>query len=225
MDLPDIPEYVASYFDFVIDFALNPAKACEPYRGSGKVNKTLVSFAVLGTVFAWLCIAAIKKLATNNNDNEGILKYANKIDTETLPLIILPSILLLSIIFHLAVKIVFLLNRREYNTIIKSDINFKNTFNGLLAFFSFAPFSLMVLLLITVYFMYRFHASTIHPGILFLIILPYVLLQLSFLIWYLPVSVGSMQPERISKSYKKAFFSIYAFIMVIVAAVSLLADL
>ena len=224
MNLPDIPDYVAGYFNFIIDFAINPAKACEPYRGLNKVDKNLLSFAAIGIAFTWLTILLTKKLAASNSDPTGLFKYVENVDIETLPLAMLPAILLVSLIIHAMVKLVFLFHRKQYQNTVKENINFKNTFNGTLAFFSFAPFAFVVLFLVSLSILYQFDRKQLHWAVLLLVLLPLIALEIAFLFWYLPVSISAVQPGSISKNFKRALLSIYYVVMVMVALMLMARD-
>ena len=147
MNLPDIPEYVAGYFNFIIDFAVNPKKSCEPYKATNSVNKNLLTYAAIGTAFTWLTVSLLKKIAESYNDKSSILQGADKIDADRIPLIVLPCIIILSLLVHVTIKIIFLINRKEYRNLPRNSVNFKNTVNGALAFFSFAPFVLILFFL------------------------------------------------------------------------------
>ena len=224
MDFPDIPDYVAGYFDFIIDFATKPAKACEPYKGLNKVDKTLLSFAAIGIAFTWLTILITKKLAASNNDQSGIFKYVENINIETIPLVVIPSILLLSLFIHAMVKLVFILHRKEYHSIVKGNINFKNTFNGTLGFFAFAPFAFVVVFLGCLIILYQFDQKHLHWAVLLIVLLPLIFLEIAFLFWYLPISISAVQPENISKNFKRAILSIYYLVMVVLAITLMLRD-
>src|SRR3954471_731752 len=98
MNLPDIPEYVANYFNFIIDFAASPKKACSNYKATNSVNKDLLSFAAIGIVFTWLTLVLIKKIAESNNDKSSFLKLINNADADTITLITLPCIIILTLL-------------------------------------------------------------------------------------------------------------------------------
>lgn len=224
MNLPDVPDYVAGYFDFIIDFSTQPVKACEPYKGLNKVDKNLLSYAAIGIAFTWLTILITRKLASSNNDQSGIFKYVEAINIETIPLVVIPAILLLSVLIHSMVKLVFILNRKEYHSIVKGNINFKNTFNGTLAFFAFAPFAFVVVFLGCLFILYQFDQKNLHWAVLFLVLLPLIALEIAFLFWYLPVSISAVQPESISKNVKRAILNIYYLVMVMVAISFMIRD-
>ncbi len=216
MNLPDIPEYVANYFDFIIDFGTNPKNACKKYKASNSINKDLLTFAAIGIVFTWLTISLLKRIAESNNDKSDILKIADKVDADTAALIVLPCIIIISLLVHLAVKLIFFLNRKIYKHKISNSINLKNTINGSLAFFSFAPFVLMLCFLFIMVTMYQFHGRLNFTEFIF-ILSPSIILQLLFIIWYFPAGLSAMQQDELSSSYRKAIYSVYGLIFVLIA--------
>jgi hypothetical protein len=216
MTLPDIPEYVANYFNFITDFAADPKNACKEYKASNSINKNLLSFAAIGIVFTWLTISLLKKIAELNNDKSDILKIADKVDADTAALLILPCIIILSLLVHLAVKLIFFFNKKTYKTTNDRSINIKNTINGSLAFFSFAPFVFMLCFLFIMLVCYKLQNHLNLAGFLF-ILSPLIVLQLFFLFWYFPSSLSAMQSDEISGSYRKAIYSVYGLIFVLIA--------
>jgi hypothetical protein len=224
MTLPDIPEYVANYFNFITDFAADPKKACKEYKASNSINKNLLSFAAIGIVFTWLTISLLKRIAASNNDKSDILKIADKVDADTAALIILPCIIILSLLVHLAVKLIFFLNRKIYKQKTSASINIKNTINGCLAFFSFAPFVFMLCFLFIMLACYQFQSRLNIVGFLF-ILSPIIILQLFFLFWYFPAGLSAMQPDETSGSYHKAIYSVYGLIFVLIAMQGWLNDI
>ncbi|HEY2726988.1 MAG TPA: hypothetical protein VGI61_07430, partial [Parafilimonas sp.] len=224
MNLPDIPEYVANYFNFITDFAADPKNACNEYRASNSINKNLLSFAAIGIVFTWITISLLKKIAESNNDKSDILKIADKVDADTAALIILPCIIIISLLVHLAVKLIFFLNMKIHKRKTAGAINLKNTINGSLAFFSFAPFVFMLCFLFIMLVCYKFQNHLNLAGFL-LILSPLIILQLFFAFWYFPASLSAMQPDELSGSYRKAIYSVYGLIFVLIAMQDWLYDL
>jgi hypothetical protein len=217
MNLPDIPEYVAGYFNFIIDFATNPKKSCEPYKATNSVNKSLLTYAAIGTVFTWLTLSLLKKIAESYNDKSSILQGADKVDPEKIPLIVLPCVIIISLLVHVTIKIIFLINRKEYGSLPRNSVNFKNTVNGALAFFSFAPFVLILSFLLTMLIFYNMPAADVKFVIAIGIMSPIIILGVSFIFWYFPVSLSAVQPEELSKGYLKAVYSVYGLVLVIFA--------
>jgi hypothetical protein len=210
MNLPDIPEYAAGYFNFIIDFAASPKTACKPYKAKNKVNKDLLTYSIIGLFFTWLLFIVLQKIGTAFNDKSGILQLADNVEAETLPLIVLPCIILFSLLAHIAILLVLKVNKKKYPD---ESVNFKNTVNGMLAFFSFAPFSITFAFLLTMLVAYNFTTPDINPLQLILLVLPAVSLMISFLIYYFPQSLASVQPDLLQKDYGKAIISVYVFIV------------
>jgi cytochrome bd-type quinol oxidase subunit 2 len=217
MILPDITEYIAGYFNFIIDFAINPKKTCEPYKATNSVDKTLLTYAAIGTFFTWLIILLTKRIAEVYNDKSSILQGVDKIDADKIPLIMLPCIIIISLLVHVTIKVVFLLNKKEYSTLPRNAINFKNTVNGALAFFSFAPFVLMLSFLITMLFLYNINPAHLKFVIFIVIMLPVIFLATTFILWYFPISLSAVQPDELSKGYRKSVYTVYGFILFLFA--------
>jgi hypothetical protein len=224
MNLPDIPEYVANYFNFIIDFAASPKETCSRYKATNSVNKDLLAFAAIGTAFTWLTLVLLKKIAELNNDKSSFLRIVDYADADTITLITLPCIIILTLLVHLAVKIIFFFNKKIYKQKIKGTINFKNTVNGSLAFFSFAPFVFMLCFLFTMLGAYQIKDNSSWP-IFLLLLFPLVILEGFFIFWYLPASLSAVQPDELSSSYRKAIFSVYGLIIFLVAAQSWIKDI
>ncbi len=215
----DIPEFVAGYFNFIIDYAAKPGETCSKYKSLNKVDKDLLTYAAIGSAFTWLIFRLISKLGEVYNDKSDILDLADKIEIDKLPLIILPSIVLLSLFVHVAVRLTLIISRQHKN-LEPNTVNFKNTVNGALAFFSFAPFAYMLINLLTLLLTYNFvNLQDPNYFIVILLLLPTILLFLSFVIWYFPVSVSSVQPEDLRKIFMRAIYIVYAFFFVLFFAV------
>jgi len=217
MNLPDIPEYIANYFNFIIDFVVNPKKACEKYKGMNKVDKDLLTFAAVGIALTWITISVTKKISDYYGDNSQILTLPEKIDMETLTLISIPTLLFVALLIHLMVKLILYIGKENF-----TGVDIKNTINGILAFFSFAPFLLFFLFLIIMIVIYNLVDKEINPYWLLTFVSPLTILSLSYVFWYFPAALRFMQPNDLRKPFRKAITNIYVIIMLLYMLVNII---
>jgi hypothetical protein len=222
MNLPDIPEYVAGYFNFIVDFTINPTNACAPYKASNKINKDLLTFAAIGITLTWLTIILIKKMGDHYHDNSHIFDFTENLEVDIIPFAVLPFIILLSLCVHLLVRLIFRFDN-EVKTTSPIQIDFKNTINGALAYFAFAPFLVMLSFFITMATI--FNVPKLSGWKILLVILPNSIFTLWVVLWYFPLSITAMQPDNLRKSYKKAILTCFGFFFVIFALIDWLKDL
>jgi hypothetical protein len=220
MNLPDIPKYIADYFNFVIDFTASPRKALEPYKAKDSIHETLISFAAIGIFFSWLNGMLLQKLGESNHDKSGILKFIARLDMELLPLISLVAVVFCSIIFHFFLKFVLMFELKEFKTGKKeykasSLLNLKNTINGALAFFSVIPVILTLCFLLTMLGVYNLNHERINIVVILLIDLPLIFIGVASLLWYFPQSLSQVQPMGLTRVVNRSIYSLYGFCMVI----------
>jgi hypothetical protein len=166
----------------------------------------------------------LKKIAESNNDKSSILKLIDNVDADNITLITLPCIIILTLLVHVAVKIIFFFNKKIYKQKIAGAINFKNTVNGSLAFFSFVPFVFALCFLLVMLTCYKLKAHLSLTGFLILLS-PLDVLGVLFILWYFPVSLSAVQSDELSSSYRKAVLSVYGLIMVLFAAQDWIRDI
>jgi hypothetical protein len=223
MNLPDIPEYVAGYFNFIVDFAINPTNACAPYKASNKINKDLLTFAAIGATLTWLTIILIKKMGDYYHDKSHIFDFTDKLEVDIIPFVALPFIILLSLFVHLLVRLIFRFNKEDKG-ISPTQIDCKNTINGALAYFAFAPFLIMLSFFITMAIIFNIPKGLSGWQIL-LLVLPNSIFTLWVVLWCFPLSITAMQPDELRKSYKNAILTCFGLFFVIIVVLEWLKDL
>jgi len=232
MPLPDLPQATADYINFIIDFASSPSKAVSAYKGKGSVNANLVTFSALGAGLTWLVLLVLKHIADAHNDKSDIIALIGKGDVETIPVLALLIIILLSIIFHLAMKLVLKFQKGtngkgDTKTHKKISINLKENINSALAFFSFAPIMFSLTFLFGMIFLFRYLPSQIQPTqsvIIPLIISvgPNVLLLLALVFIYFPSALSGVQSTMDVKAARKVFSTVVGIIFAAMMISSLL---
>jgi hypothetical protein len=216
MNLPDIPKYVADYFNFFIDFGSSPKKALSPYKAKGRIDETLVVFAALGVVFCWLLLLLCQKLARAHGDKGSVLEWMDRVDVDTLPFAALVVSILFAFLTHVTIRVVNYpseyMGRRRQNAVDVTGetsslpaINLKDTINGILAFFSFAPVIIAAGLLISLCILF---ASGPHIGRSYLLfsILPCAGISTVALLHFLPTALISVHPNSCRKKIDTAFY-------------------
>jgi hypothetical protein len=229
MNLPDIPKYVADYFNFVIDFTASPKKALEPYKAKGSIHETLISFAAIGVFFTWLNGMLLQKLGELNHDNSDILRFIPKLDIELLPLVSLMTVVFCSIIFHFVLKFVLMFELKEFKTSkaehkATSLLNLKNTINGALAFFSIIPVILTLCFLLTMLGAYNLNHQKMNMVLILLIQLPLIFIGVASVLWYFPQSLSQVQPTGLIRIVNRSIYSLYGFCMIVFWLISKFTD-
>jgi hypothetical protein len=214
MNLPDIPKYVADYFNFVIDFVISPKKALEFYKAKDSIHETLISFTAIGIFFTWINGTLLQKLGEINHDKSDILKFIPKIDIDMLPLVALLTVTFAAVIFHLILKLVLMFELNEFKkpegrTRATSLLNLKNTINGALAFFSVIPFLLTLCFLLTMLGAYNLILDKPSPVTIILLELPLIAAGFAAMIWYFPQSLSQVQPAGLTKTVNASIYSVF----------------
>jgi hypothetical protein len=224
MNLPDIPEYVADYFNFLIDFSISPQKALDPFKRVNEIDKKLITFAALGTGFTWLNLILLQKLARANNDKSDIFRNIDKVDIETLPFMILLGVILFSIIVHVGVKLMMFISARiEKKKLLKEELNLislKKTINGALGFFSFAPLVYILLFEFTMIVVYALNPRNINIFLWLILIAPAALFGMVCILYYLPKALSCIHPIGLSKKVYSLILTLYGLIMFLIAITS-----
>lgn len=127
--MPSLPDFIAKYVNFIIDFLYDTTKCCETYRDSKYVDKDLLTFAFLSSLIAFGQLILIKNIAIYFEDTDSIL---NKLDFNMIEFVgfyALAFLLVHSVVLHHFVT--------KFRS-LKGEINVKNTVNAVLAFYTCA---------------------------------------------------------------------------------------
>jgi len=223
MTLPDIPKATADYINFIIDFGSSPSKAVSAYKGTGSVNPDLVTFSALGAGLTWLILLVLKHIADAHNDKSDIIALIGKGDIETIPLFALDTIILLSIIFHLAMRLVLKFQKRTKGKINTKkgahiSINLKDTINGALAFFSFAPVVISLTFLFGMIFLFTIRPPQPKLNVAIALMIsvgPTVVLLLALIFFYFPTALSGVQSTMDAKEARNIFYTIVGIVFVV----------
>jgi hypothetical protein len=103
-------DIVAKYLTFSLRFPRSPAAALKKYKGSGKVESELVSFAIagLGLSYLFVLLIAPKELA---EDKGALVGWLRGTDLKLLPPVLLLSAAAGAVILHITARLVIKLDR------------------------------------------------------------------------------------------------------------------
>jgi hypothetical protein len=224
MNLPDIPKYVADYFNFAIDFIQHPGKALKEYKANNRIHETLITYTAIGIFFSWLTGILLQKLAAVNNDKSEVVKVFGKADIDILPFIGLFGIILFAVILHFGIKLVLLFKpkatRPKAEDIrAEGSINIKNSINGALAYFSVIPFLLMFLFLVLMLVVYPLKTK-ISLVLLIVLELPIIITAFISFIWHFPKAMSTVHPDYLGPTVRNSIYTLFGIIMVFIAIVS-----